>query len=99
MSCKYCKHRSDAYKHVKDEHNHDLYIRQAEIIPFDDGSLKDCDPMIAWCVGPEVIDWAEHRPRLLITTYDQDGDEGGVSIPINYCPMCGEELPRAEVDA
>lgn len=92
MSCKYCKHESIAYKHVKDEENRDLYIRVAEPMPYDDCDIRDAEPMISW-PDADIIDWADHMPRLCVGAYDTDGGEECISIPIRFCPMCGRKLP------
>lgn len=99
MSCKYCKHESIAYNHVKDEEGRDLYIRVAEPMPYDDCSIRDAEPMISW-PDASIIDWADHLPRLCVGAYDTDGGEECISIPIRFCPMCGRKLPIwAEEDA
>lgn len=100
MSCEYCRHRSIAYTHHKDDKGRDVYTKVAETIPYDEEPNVDAEPMISWWMEPETIDWAEHRPRLCVGAYDSDGEEVCISIPINYCPMCGEKLPSvSEVDA
>lgn len=93
MACEYCRHESRAYSHHKDKLNRDVYKRVAELIPYDDCNMDDAGPMISWCVGKDVIDWADHLPRLCVMTYDLDGDDVEVAIPIRYCPMCGRKLP------
>ena len=92
MSCKYCKHESIAYKHVKDVGGYDLYVRVAEPMPYDDCNIKDAEPMISWPLAG-IIDWADHMPRLCVGAYDMDGGEECISIPIRFCPICGRELP------
>ena len=96
MSCKYCEHESMAYRHWKDERG-DHYDRVAEVIPFDEESGEDAEPVISWWVGQDVLDWADHLPRLCVSAYDADGDETCISVPIRFCPMCGRELPRAKL--
>ena len=93
MACKYCRHESMSYIHYKDGMNRDVHEAVAEEIPYDDGSIEAAEPMISWCVGKDVLDWADHLPRLAVTAYDADGYESEVSIPIRYCPMCGRKLP------
>lgn len=97
MSCKYCEHESMAYHHWKDEQGRDHYDKVAVTIPFDEESGEDAEPVISWWVEPNVIDWADHLPRLCVSAYDADGGELCVSIPIRFCPMCGRELPKAEL--
>ena len=92
-ACKYCKHESMAYSHHKDELNSDVYTKVAETIPYDDCGFDDAEPMISWCVGPSILDWTDHLPRLCVTACDTDGDELCISIPIRNCPMCGRKLP------
>jgi hypothetical protein len=91
MSCEYCKHESLAYNHVKDEDGNDLYIRVAKPMPYDDCNIDDPEPVLSW-PKPEIIDWADHKPRLCVSVYDQDGDEVCVAIPVNFCPQCGRLL-------
>lgn len=95
MSCEYCKHESTAYSHRKDELNRDVYTKVAATIPYDESPI-DAEPMISWWMPEDAIDWADHLPRLCVTTYDQDGDEECISIPIRHCPMCGRKLPTCK---
>ena len=91
MSCEYCKHESLAYKETRDERGN-LRIEVAKQIPYDDCDIHDAWPAISW-PEPDIIDWADHLPRLCITAHDQDGEEDCISIPIRFCPMCGRKLP------
>ena len=95
MSCKYCEHESMSYVHHKDEQGRDVYTRIAEPFEYDElGSDMDVDPVLSWWHEPDVIDWADHLPRLCITAYDQDGNEECISIPVRHCPACGRKLPK-----
>lgn len=95
MSCEYCEHESGAYSYHKNELNHDIYGRVAKVLPCD---YEDAEPMISWVEHCNLLS-GKHDviPYICVDAYDMYGEEICISLPINFCPVCGRELPRKDL--
>lgn len=79
MSCKYCKG-------IEQRTNAELF--------YDDIGYHDFLPMPTICShgSRKGYDYADYAPRISVGAFDQEGFSLEVCIPINFCPICGEQL-------